>query len=174
MTRTPRAGGRAAVPSSAPFDLGRFLPYLINRAGARLAVAFGAEIARHGIGLQEWRVLAALLARGPCRLGDLAALTSIEMSTMSRLVGRMARARLVDRIREESDRRAVQLSLSARGAQVAAAIVPLAHRYEARALAGFGAREAEQLRGMLMRVFRNLDGLPRQGTQPEPNPRRPR
>ena len=161
MSGTPRAGRRGVAASPAAFDLGRFLPYLINRAGARLAAAFSAEIARYGIELQEWRVLAALLARGPCRLGDLAALTSIEISTLSRLVGRMTRARLVDRVREEGDRRAVQVSLSLRGRQVATEIVPLAHRYDALALAGFGTREAEQLRAMLARVFRNLDGLPR-------------
>lgn len=161
MSRARRAGRRGAVPLSAAFDLGRFLPYLINRTGARLASAFSAQIGRHGIELQEWRVLAALLARGPCRLGDLAALTSIETSTLSRLVARMARARLVDRMREESDRRAVQLSLSARGRQVVGAIVPLARHYEALALTGFAAHEAEQLRGMLTRVFRNLDALGR-------------
>jgi DNA-binding MarR family transcriptional regulator len=142
------------------FELGRFLPYLINRAGARLAVAFSKEISRHGIGLQEWRVLAALRARGPCRLGDLAALTSIEISTLSRLVGRMTRARLVARARENRDRRALQVALAARGRQAVAAIVPLAHAYERMALTGFAPDEAESLREMLSRVYRNLGGLP--------------
>lgn len=160
MSGTSRAR-RGAATAPPAFDLGRFLPYLINRAGARLATAFSAEIAHHGIELQEWRVLAALLARGPCRLGDLAALTSIEMSTLSRLVGRMERTGLVDRVREDGDRRAVRLSLAARGRRVVAAIVPLAHRYEALALAGFDEREAERLRRMLARVFLNLGGLPR-------------
>jgi DNA-binding MarR family transcriptional regulator len=141
------------------FELGRFLPYLINRAGARLAVAFSAEIARHGIGLQEWRVLAALLAQGPSRLGDLAALTSIEVSTLSRLIGRMTRARLVGRTRDNGDRRAVRLQLSPHGRSIAAAIVPVAHDYEHIALAGFTSAEADRLRQMLSRVYLNLDGL---------------
>lgn len=140
-------------------ELGRFLPYLINRAGARLALAFSAEIARHGIGVQEWRVLAALLAKGPSRLGDLAALTSIEVSTLSRLIGRMTRARLVGRTREDGDRRAVRLQLSPHGRAMATAIVPLAHGYERIALAGFTSAEADRLRQMLARVYLNLDGL---------------
>jgi MarR family transcriptional regulator, organic hydroperoxide resistance regulator len=147
--------------AASPFDLGRFLPYMINRAGARLAVAFSAEIERHGIGLQEWRVLAALHARGPARLGDLALLTSIEISTLSRLVGRMTRAGLVDRAREDGDRRAVRIRPTARGRHVVTAIVPLAHDYERTALRGFAADEAERLREMLARVFLNLDALPR-------------
>jgi DNA-binding MarR family transcriptional regulator len=161
MTRSARARQTFRHAERAHgFALGCFLPYLINRAGARLAVAFSADIASHGIGLQEWRVLAALLAQGPCRLGDLAELTSIELSTLSRLVGRMAHGRLVQRTRENGDRRAVRVDLAARGRQIAAAIVPLAHAYERIALAGFAADEADSLRQMLLRVFRNLGGLP--------------
>jgi DNA-binding MarR family transcriptional regulator len=162
MTRAARGSRRSFHQAEGlpAFDLGRFLPYLINRAGARLAVAFSKEIARYGIGLQEWRVLAALQAKGPCRLGDLAALTSIEMSTLSRLVGRMTRARLVERTRENDDRRALQVDLAARGRQAVAAIVPLAHEYERMALSGFAPDEAETLREMLSRVYRNLGGLP--------------
>jgi DNA-binding MarR family transcriptional regulator len=153
--------GRGGNGRMARFDLGRFLPYLINRAGVRLAAAFSAEIARHGIGLQEWRVLAALLAKGPCRLGDLAGLTSIEISTLSRLVGRMMRADLVARARENGDRRAVRIRLAPRGRRIASAVVPLAHDYERQALAGFAPREADRLRQMLSKVYLNLDGLAR-------------
>ena len=152
-----RAARRGAAAS---FDLGRFLPYLINRAGVRLAVAFSAEIARHKVGLQDWRVLAGVHVAGPSRLGDLSILTSIEMSTLSRLVGRMMRAGLVDRAREDGDRRAVRIELTAKGRQVVGAIVPLAHEYERTALSGFTFREAQSLRRMLARVFRNLDALP--------------
>lgn len=141
------------------FELARFLPYLINRAGVRLAVAFAGDIARHGVGLQDWRVLAALAAHGPQRLGDLAHLTSIDVSTLSRLIGRMTRAKLVARARENGDRRAVRVALAAKGRRTVDAIIPLAHRYERTALAGFGGAEADQLRAMLDRVYRNLDAL---------------
>src|SRR5271154_5293878 len=94
------------------FDLGQYLPYLLNRAGVRLAVHFGRELKPHGVGVQEWRVLAALAAHGPHRLSDLAALTSIDLSTLSRLVGRMVRTRLVARTRMNGDRREVRVTLT--------------------------------------------------------------
>jgi MarR family transcriptional regulator, organic hydroperoxide resistance regulator len=159
--RARRKGGGSAAGAPQSFELARFLPYLINRAGARLAVAFGQEIAPQGVVLQEWRVLAALTANGPQRLGDLAELTSIDVSTLSRLIGRMARNRLVARTRESDDRRAVRLELSPKGRDVVDSIIPLAHIYERTALAGFGADEAEQLRAMLRRVYLNLGALPR-------------
>lgn len=141
------------------FELGRYLPYLINRAGVRLAVGFGRELRRHRIVLQEWRVLAALAAGGPQRLSGLAALTSIDLSTLSRLAGRMTRAGLLARSRAEGDRREIALTLTARGRRTTRAIVPVARRYERAALRGFSAAEEAALKDMLVRVYTNLDRL---------------
>ena len=138
------------------FDLGQYLPYLINRAGARLAVEFGREIRRHGIVLQEWRALAALAAHGDQRLSDLASLTSIDLSPLSRLVGRMIRAGLLSRGRADGDRREVTVALTARGRRTARAIVPVARRYERRALRDFRPAEEEALKALLVRVYANL------------------
>lgn len=141
------------------FDLGGYLPYLINRAGARLARGFGRELQRHGIVLQEWRVLAAVAAHGPQRLSDLAALTSIDLSTLSRLVGRMVRNGLIGRQRADGDRRELALALSARGERITRAIIPVAKRYERTALRGFTAVEEAALKRLLVRVYGNLDQL---------------
>lgn len=138
------------------FDLGHYLPYLINRAGARLAVEFGREIRRHGLVLQEWRVLAALAAQGGQRLSDLAALTSIDLSTLSRLVGRMVRAGLLSRERTGGDRRELAVTLTDKGERVTGAIIPVARRYERRALRGFQPAEEAALKALLLRVYDNL------------------
>lgn len=141
------------------FELGRFLPYLINRAGVRLATAFAREIAQYGVTLQEWRVVAALGADGAQRLSDLAGRTSIDISTLSRLVGRMVRRGLVTRGRAADDRREVVVALAPKGRAVMGRILPLAARYEAAALAGFAPQEADRLREMLARVYANLAAL---------------
>ncbi len=141
------------------FDLAQYLPYLINRAGVRLAVSFGRHLKPHGIGIQEWRVLAALAAHGPQRLSDLAALTSIDLSTLSRLVGRMVRGRLVARGRVNGDRREVRVRLTGRGSRATRGIVPMARHYEKVALAGVSAAEARTLKRLLVRVYANLDRL---------------
>jgi DNA-binding MarR family transcriptional regulator len=141
------------------FDLGAYLPYLINRAGVRLALGFGRELRRYGIVLQEWRVLAALITHGPQRLSDLAALTSIDLSTLSRLVGRMACAGLLSRGRTNGDRREIALSLTPKSERMTRAIVPVARRYERTALRGFTAAEEAALKRLLVRVYGNLDRL---------------
>jgi DNA-binding MarR family transcriptional regulator len=141
------------------FELGGFLPYLINRAGVRLAAEFGRELDPHGIVLQEWRVLAALAAHGAQRLSDLATLTSIDLSTLSRQVGHLTRRGLVARKRANGDRRELSIALTARGVRVTAAIIPTARRYERVALKGISPREAARLKRLLMQVYANLDAL---------------
>jgi MarR family transcriptional regulator, organic hydroperoxide resistance regulator len=144
------------------FDLGGYLPYLINRAGSRLVVEFGREIRGYGVGIQEWRVLAAVAASGAAqRLSDLAALTSIDISTLSRLIGRMVRAGLLSRGRAESDRREIAVALTPKGQRTTQAIVPLARRYERTTLQGFRPAEEAMLKSLLVRVYANLDGLAR-------------
>ena len=141
------------------FDLTRYLPYLINRTGVALAAAFSREIAPHGVTLQMWRVLAALHHRDGLRISDLAGLTSIDISTLSRLVGKMEQRGLATRRRgPEADGRVVAVVLTAVGRAAARAIVPVARRYETMALAGFTAEEADALKGMLLRVYANLGG----------------
>ena len=141
------------------FDLQGFLPYLINRAGARLALNFDREIQTHGVVVQEWRVLAALVAHGPQRLSDLAALTSIDLSTLSRLIGRMVRSGLVARGRTNGDRREVVVSLTAKGTRTTQAIIPIARRYERVALHSLSRAEERALKRLLVQVYSNLDTL---------------
>jgi DNA-binding MarR family transcriptional regulator len=139
--------------------LDAYLPYLLNRAGARIAASFGEEVRPLGATLQIWRVLAALHERDGRRMGDLAETTSIEMSTLTRLVDNMEKKGLVSRSRDAADARVVVLHVASAGRRLTQRILPIAERYEKVALAGFDAREAEQLRRALRRLYDNMDGL---------------
>lgn len=141
------------------FNLGEYLPYLLNRAGARIATNFTRDVRHLDISLQEWRVVAALQHSGPQRMSDLADLTSIDRTTLSRLVGRMEEADLVRRERIKDDGREVHIHLADRGQRMATEIVPLAQRYEQVALDGFSEAETKALKDMLKRIYGNLDRL---------------
>ena len=141
------------------FDLANFLPYLLNRAGARLAVAWAQDSRQLGVALQEWRVLAALFTHRPQRMSELAKMTTIDRTTLSRLVSRMEQTCLVSRGRSPGDGREVQIDLTENGVRKAGSMLPLADRYEAVALEGFTPAEAKVFKEMLKRVFANLDRL---------------
>ncbi len=73
-------------------DLDNYLPYLINRVGSAIAEIYTGDIlAPLGVSLDMWRVLAALSNNGEQRQIDLVENTSIDVSTMSRLITRMVR-----------------------------------------------------------------------------------
>jgi DNA-binding MarR family transcriptional regulator len=139
--------------------LDSYLPYLLNRAGARIAAAFNAEMRQIGASLQVWRVLAALREQDGRRMGDLSKTTSIEVSTLTRLVDNMEKDGLVVRRREAGDARAVALHVTASGRRLTQRILPIAERYEKVALEGFTAGEAEVLKKALRRLYDNMDAL---------------
>ncbi|WP_457825562.1 MarR family winged helix-turn-helix transcriptional regulator, partial [Staphylococcus aureus] len=80
--------------------------------------------------LQIWRVLAALREKDGRRMGDLSQTTSIEVSTLTRLVDNMEKHGLVARRREPEDARAVALFATAAGKRLTQRILPIAERYE--------------------------------------------
>ena len=139
--------------------LDAYLPYLLNRAGARIAAAFSEEMRPLGATLQMWRVLAALSERDGRRMGDLSETTSIEVSTLTRLVDTMEKKGLVARRRDGADARAIVLHATPAGRRLTERILPIAERYEAVALAGFSAAEAKALKTALRRLYANMDGL---------------
>ena len=136
-----------------------YLPYLLNRAGARIATAFSEEVRPLGATLQTWRVLAALRERDGRRMGDLSETTSIEVSTLTRLVDNMESKGLVARRRDAADARAVTLHATPAGRRMTRIILPIAERYEKVALEGFSEAEARVLKTALRRLFDNMDGL---------------
>lgn len=139
--------------------LDSYLPYLLNRAGARIATAFGEEVRPLGASLQMWRVLAALRERDGRRMGDLSVMTSIEVSTLTRLVDQMEKKGLVERRRDTDDARVVALHVTTAGRRLTRRIVPIAERYEQVALKGFAPVEVQVLRAALRRLYANMDEL---------------
>lgn len=140
------------------FQLGNYVPYLLSRAGVSLATSFSRELDQFGITLPMWRVMAALLDEGEQRLGDLARLTAIELSTLSRIAATMEAKGLVSRRRSGKDARAVLVGLTADGRRRTEAIVPRALECENSAIAGMTEDEVRTLKGLLHRLYGNVAG----------------
>jgi DNA-binding MarR family transcriptional regulator len=142
-------------------DLDDYLPYLVNRVGSIVADQFGASaLAPHGLSIAMWRVMAALAANGSQRQTDLADLTSIDASTLSRLVTRLVRMGLASRTRSASSSREVEVKLSAKGRAVVARLIPIARQYEAAAIAGLTRQELTTLKRCLRRAYENMKRRP--------------
>jgi DNA-binding MarR family transcriptional regulator len=140
-------------------DLANYLPYLVNRLGSALVENFTATaLAQHDLNIDAWRVMAVLANEGAQRQIDLAGMTSIEVSTLSRLITRMVRMDLVTRRRSENTNREVVVELAAKGRGLVKRIIPLALRAEAAAGAGIPASDMATVKRVLRRMFENMAG----------------
>jgi DNA-binding MarR family transcriptional regulator len=137
-------------------DLGSYLPYLINRVGFAVTDVFGAALATDNLTVPLWRVLAVLFHHGPQRIGDLADLTSIEISTLSRLLGTMQRRKLLARKRARTDARVVMVVLTERGRTLTDALVPAATELESSLADGLSVDEIAALKHTLDKLYANI------------------
>jgi DNA-binding MarR family transcriptional regulator len=150
---------RPRRPMSDRLDLANYLPYLVNRLGAALVENFTVSaLAQYDLNIDAWRVMAVLANEGAQRQIDLAGMTSIEVSTLSRLITRMVRMGLVTRRRSENSNREVVIELAAKGRGLVKRIIPLAHRLEASAGVGIPASDMAAVKRVLRRMFENMTG----------------
>jgi DNA-binding MarR family transcriptional regulator len=145
------------VKIPAKLDLSEYLPYLVNRVGSIVADQFGAEaLAPHGLSIAMWRVMAALAATDGQRQIDLADLTSIDVSTLSRLVSRLVHIGIVTRTRSASSNREVAVKLSTKGQVIVGRLIPIALGYEREAIAGLPAADLAVVKRCLRRMYANM------------------
>jgi DNA-binding MarR family transcriptional regulator len=137
-------------------ELGNYLPYLINRVGFALVESFSATLQPHGLSIDMWRVLAALSNNGGQRQVDLSSMTSIDVSTMSRLVTRLVRAGLATRSRSEQSSREVVVALSPKGRALVAKLIPVANGLEDIAVRDIPAKELAVVKRWLRKMYENL------------------
>jgi DNA-binding MarR family transcriptional regulator len=136
--------------------LSDYLPYLINRVGAAFVSCYEPVIAQHDLSIAMWRVLAGLSTGEKHRQIDVAEITSIDVSTLSRLITRLVGLGLVTRTRSDTNNREVSVELSPKGRALVNRLIPRARDLEAAAVAGIPAADLAITRETLRRMYRNM------------------
>ena len=136
--------------------LENYLPYLVNRIGPPIEAGFADALAKAGVDLQSWRVLAALSEFGEQPVGSVSQLTSINFSTLSRLLDRMRRKGLVEKRRDGVDGRTVMVALTPAGRDRAEFLIPRALAYEAAMTRDFTKAEVETFKHLLGKLYDSL------------------
>ena len=145
--------------ASLDFDLESTLPYLLNRAGVHIGQAFSEEIKRFRVTLPMFRILASLFHADDQSLTELAEHTSLEISRVSRLVGSLQRRGRISQKRSGVDGRAVVISLTTNGRNLALEIIPIAQVYERVAIAGIDPADIALMKRLLVRMYQNILAL---------------
>ena len=140
----------------AAFELLDYVPYLINRVAVGMVKSFARDLKRYGLDIQTWRVLAAILSHSECRFGELARITSIEIPTLSRVVARMQREKLLRCRPLASDTRTFLASLTPKGRALAKRVLPRAYAAEAAMVEGLSQPEIAAFTRALRAMYENL------------------
>jgi DNA-binding MarR family transcriptional regulator len=125
----------------------------------RMGALFSRRIARFDLTLPMYRVLAALSERPEQKLNELSAMTTVELSTMSRLVGTMISKGLVSRERLPNNERTVCIKLTDKGVEMAALLRVEAEHYEEVASNVLKPSEITRLKLNLARIYDAIDVL---------------
>jgi DNA-binding MarR family transcriptional regulator len=141
----------------AQLDFANYLPYLINRVGFALVNNFTRDALAPGdLSIAMWRVLAVLSSNGEQRQIDLSEMTSIDASTLSRLVTRLVDLGLATRRRSKTSSREVIVELTAKGRDAVDRLIPVAQELEQIAIAGVPAGDLAIVRRSLRRMYENM------------------
>jgi len=144
------------MKKNAQLVLEQHLFYLFGQALGRRDRMLRRALKPLRIEVDQWRILAALRAREGCSVTVLADTTAIERTTLTRALARMRAKQLVERRRDEFDRRATRLRLSAKGKRLYERALPIALKQNELAVVGMKADEVAAFRAQLWRIIHNL------------------
>ena len=152
------ADGRHGSDAPAPeFALDQHLFFWFTQVLDRRDRNLADALKSYGLRAPEWRALASLHSRHRLSMSELADLTSIERTTLSRTIGRMVRKGWVVRLSDASDARVTRLAPTAAGERLFTRIWPAVHQLNEAAVAGLPEPLVATVRWALEEMRRNLD-----------------
>ncbi|WP_027818251.1 MarR family winged helix-turn-helix transcriptional regulator [Paraburkholderia bannensis] len=143
-------------PEIRDYDLGESVGYLISRVRSSMSnLVTQRTVAELGVTSQQASVLF-MVASGKCVLAaELAREYGIDASAVTRLVDRLEKRGLLQRVRSSEDRRAVRLALTPEGEVIAARMPAIFTSVTDELSKGFTPEEVGFLKSMLRRILVN-------------------
>jgi DNA-binding MarR family transcriptional regulator len=139
------------------FNLSYYLPYLFKHIGSQMEAATAGGLAGFAVNIAVFRILAVLFQHGDVSHTELARLTSIEVSTLSRISDGVERQGLIRRVRACEDQRVKRVTLTAEGRNLIENIIPAALHNENEMFTKLSTRDRNRLIELLHKVVASLN-----------------
>ena len=138
------------------------IPYglLLARLGQEATARFRRSVRPLDLGAQQFIVLKQLEALGACSQGQLADALGIDYSNLASVTGELYRRALIERSRDEADRRRYVVELTQAGRQLLADADNAVGAGEEDMLSVLGEAEREHLWELLRRIADSLELCP--------------
>ncbi|WOF42293.1 winged helix DNA-binding protein [Sphingopyxis indica] len=131
--------------------------YHFRRTSSAMRKDFEKAVEGLGVGQVSFAVLSVISANPGVRQGEVGRMLDIQRANMVAVIGDLVKAGLVQRGCDDSDRRAVTLSLTPRGDELLATSLSRIQAREAKALAGLDAEQVKTLIATLTAIRRNCE-----------------
>jgi DNA-binding MarR family transcriptional regulator len=135
----------------------RTVPFLLTRVANALN-SWHADFRRLGLSVLSVRVMAVLSLNGGATVGELAEATSIDQSTLSHILRRLERAKLVEKVRQQHDSRSVRVAPTPKGRVLAKRCFKTAVEHERMLTRGLSTGEVRALKEALELLYANVKG----------------
>ncbi len=130
-----------------------YLLYLMARASHVLSAEFHTTLRRAGVPVPVWRVLATLSGSPPETVTGLAEACLLQQPTMTKLLDRMVRDGLVQRLPDAKDRRVVRIEATPRGEALVKDLLDAARQHETEVLRRFPEMDEHALKELLRAII---------------------
>jgi DNA-binding MarR family transcriptional regulator len=151
-------------PGTPDFQLERYPFYLLNRTVSRYNAVIEGRLRAISLDIPAWRVLMILGEHNPRGIREVAEAAVINLSTMTRIVQRMAGVGLVRTRASKADQRVTEVILTAAGKDKLAEARETTAPIYAGVIKGLSEREFVNLLSLLDRLHGNLGEFERRST----------
>lgn len=141
------------------FDPRTSIGGLVGRTRGALFGAMDAALAQFDLTTPQYIALVLVASGAASRPGDICRMLAHDPGAMTRMIDRLEERKLVRRVSDPDDRRALNLELTAQGKALYPKLIETAVGVLNRFLHGFTKTEARQLEDMLQRMLANADTL---------------
>jgi DNA-binding MarR family transcriptional regulator len=136
-----------------PYTTEDSVSWLLNYAGRLATRRTTSKLQTHGITPPQWAVLAQLLERDGQSLSGLGAKALFDGPTMTGIVDRLESGGLVQRRRDSSDRRVINLYLTPKGSELMLELPPIGKLTDEEILQGLSTDEINCFVGTLRHII---------------------
>lgn len=134
-----------------------YLSYLLAAASERVSRDFHRQLRPYGLSVANWRVLATLSDGDALSVGALARIVLFQQPTLTKLLARMARARLVELRADPADRRRTLVRISTLGRKKVRPLLGMAKAHERACLASYSTAEVAKVKAILEDLLRRSE-----------------
>ncbi len=142
-----------------PIDLEHFLPYRLSRLSNLISRGIASAYqAPYGLSIAEWRVIAVVAKYPAINASELVHYTAMDKVALHRAVHSLCAKNLLERRKNDRDRRQQLLQLSNNGRHLHDAVAPRALAYERMLLSRLERQEIRQLFELLNKLDSGVSG----------------